>query len=75
MVMVMSDSSSNHTEVTFAFPTNGVMRGSRVVDHVVFPTPLTALLYLLTFGGRGRSSVDLSTLGLPLLQCIGESRC
>ena len=47
--VVMVDSSSNCTEVTFVFPSNGLMKGDRSVYHVMFPTPLTTLLCLLTF--------------------------
>ena len=43
-IVAMVDSSSNRTEVTFAFPTDGVIREARVVDDVECPTPLTAFL-------------------------------
>ena len=49
--VVMAESSSSNTEVTVMFPTSGVTKGTRVVNHVVFPTYLTDLSCLLMFGG------------------------
>ena len=51
MAVVIADYSSNCTEVAFAFPTNVIMRGARVVAHAVFPTLLNALSHLSMFGG------------------------
>ena len=75
MDVVMAYSSSNRTEVAFVFPVSGTMRGARVVSHVVFESSLTTQVCLLMSGGEGRSSVDLSLLGPPLLRCLVESLC
>ena len=51
VAVAMVDYSLKRTEVTFKLLTNGIMKGSRVVIHVVFPTPLADLSCLLMFGG------------------------
>ena len=71
----MACSSSNLTEVMFAFPTSGMKRGSRVVAYMVFPNCLTALVCLLISGGEGRSSENLYLLGPPLIRRLVESLC
>ena len=47
VAMVIAESSSIRTEVTFAFPDSGMTRGARVVAHMVFPAYLASLVHLL----------------------------
>ena len=61
VAMERAESSSHLNEHVSKFPTSGMMRGSRVGTHLVFPIFLKSLVHLLMSGGR-RMELDGSNV-------------